>query len=285
MRTAHRRPHHQPTATAADVVAQIEGLRRTRKWSASRIAFELRNQGVAISRRTVSRHLVALGLNRRRFIDPCGKSNRTPRAIVARRPAHMVHVDVKKVGRIPDGGGWRVHGKGSVQAKAAAGARAGYVYLHSAVDGYSRLAYAKPSTTKRQSLQSDSCIAPACGSPPTASTGSNGSSLTTVPVTEPTTSHTSCTRHLVNGSRPTPPQREGGALQPDPGRGVPHRADLDLRGRTRRGVEGLEHPLQLPSAAFCHRRPATRITTSHRRHQRHGRIQTFDCTNLFKSGA
>ena len=104
---------------------------------------------MAISRRTVSRHLVALGLNRRRFIDPCGKSNRTPRAIVARRPAHMVHVDVKKVGRIPDGGGWRVHGKGSVQAKAvaaatAAGARAGYVYLHSAVDGYSRLAYTEP---------------------------------------------------------------------------------------------------------------------------------------------
>ena len=245
---------------------------------------------MAISRRTVSRHLVALGLNRRRFIDPCGESNRTPRAIVARRPAHMVHVDVKKVGRIPDGGGWRVHGKGSVQAKAvaaatAAGARAGYVYLHSAVDGYSRLAYTEPSTTKRQSLQSDSCIAPACGSPPTASTGSNGSSLTTVPVTEPTTSHTSCTGRVINGSRPAPPQREGGALQPDPGRGVPHRADLDLRGRTRRGVEGLEHPLQLPSAAFCHRRPATRITTSHRRHQRHGRIQTFDCTNLFKSGA
>lgn len=58
----------------------------------------------------------------------------------------MVHLDVKKVGRIPDGGGWRVHGRGSHQAKTIArrknaGARAGYVYLHSAVDGYSRLAY------------------------------------------------------------------------------------------------------------------------------------------------
>ena len=142
-------PHRQPTATAAEVVIEIEALRRTRKWSASRIAFELGGRGVAISRRTVSRHLVALGLNRRRFIDPCGQSNRAPQRIVARRPGHMVHVDVKKVGRIPDGGGWRVHGKGSVQAKAvaaatAAGARAGYVYLHSAVDGYSRLAYTEP---------------------------------------------------------------------------------------------------------------------------------------------
>ena len=58
----------------------------------------------------------------------------------------MVHLDVKKVGRIPDGGGWRTHGRGSDQAKAvdrakAKGARAGYVYLHSAVDGFSRLAY------------------------------------------------------------------------------------------------------------------------------------------------
>lgn len=139
-------PHHQPTATAAEVVVEIEALRRTRKWSASRIAFELGRQGVVISRRTVSRHLVLLGLNRRRFIDPNGDLNRVPRPIVARRPGHMVHVDVKKVGRIPDGGGWRVHGKGSAHAKAVAsatkaGARAGYVYLHSAVDGYSRLAY------------------------------------------------------------------------------------------------------------------------------------------------
>src|SRR5215213_7727280 len=139
-------PHRQPTATAAEVVAEIEAMRRTRKWSASRIAFELGRHGVAISQRTVSRHLVALGLNRRRFIDPTGESNRVPQPIVARRPGHMVHVDVKKVGRIPDGGGWRVHGKGSAQAKAVAsatkaGVRAGYVYLHSAVDGFSRLAY------------------------------------------------------------------------------------------------------------------------------------------------
>lgn len=58
----------------------------------------------------------------------------------------MIHVDIKKVGRIPDGGGWRMHGCGCDQAKAVdrarnAGARAGFVYLHSAVDGYSRLAY------------------------------------------------------------------------------------------------------------------------------------------------
>ncbi|GAA0276950.1 hypothetical protein GCM10009527_086650 [Actinomadura nitritigenes] len=116
-------PHRQPTATPAQVVARVETMRRKHKWPAARIAFELRGLGVSISRRTISRHLAHLGLNRRRFIDPTGASNRVPRPIVARWPGHMVHVDVKKVGRIPDGGGWRVHGRGSTAAKAAARAK------------------------------------------------------------------------------------------------------------------------------------------------------------------
>lgn len=147
-------PVGQPTATAAEVIAVIEAMRRGRKWSAARIAFELNARGVVISRRTVSRQLVTLGLNRRRFLDPSGDLNRVPQRIIARCPGHMVHVDVKKVGRIPDGGGWRVHGKGSAQAKAvaaatAAGTRAGYVYLHSAVDGYSRLTYTEALTDEK----------------------------------------------------------------------------------------------------------------------------------------
>jgi hypothetical protein len=61
----------------------------------------------------------------------------------------MIHVDEKKVGRIPDGGGWRVHSRGSdahraVDRAKTTGAKAGYVYLHSAVDGFSRLAYTEP---------------------------------------------------------------------------------------------------------------------------------------------
>ena len=61
----------------------------------------------------------------------------------------MAHLDVKKVGRIPDRGGWRIHGRDSAQRRAvdrakATGARGGYVYLHSIVDGFSRLAYTEP---------------------------------------------------------------------------------------------------------------------------------------------
>ncbi|MHA7241268.1 IS481 family transposase [Arthrobacter sp. TMS1-12-1] len=139
-------PIRQPSATPGQLVEQIESMRREYKWSASRIAFELNQSGTPVSRRTITRLLAQLGLNIRRFIDPNGETNREPQRITAKRPGHMVHLDVKKVGRIPDGGGWRVHGRDSAEAKAAArtktrGAKTGYIFLHSAIDGYSRLAY------------------------------------------------------------------------------------------------------------------------------------------------
>ena len=64
-------------------------------------------------------------------------------------PAICIHVDVKKVAHIPDGGGWRARGKDSNHARQVARLkkrteRGGYVYLHSAIDGYSRLAYTEP---------------------------------------------------------------------------------------------------------------------------------------------
>lgn len=139
-------PIGQPSATPGRLIEQIEAMRRKHKWPASRIAFELDQAGTPVSRRTVTRLLAQLGLSRRKFIDPNGETNRTSQRIDAERPGHMVHIDVKKVGRIPDGGGWRVHGKGSPEAKAVArtkarGTKAGYVFLHSAIDGYTRLAY------------------------------------------------------------------------------------------------------------------------------------------------
>lgn len=142
-------PHRSPSATPAWVIANIESWRREQKWSAQRITDELADRGFGINRRTVTRHLTRLGLGKRKFIDPGGENNRKPGKITARWPGHMVHLDVKKVGRIPDGGGWRIHGRDSSEAKAAdraksAGAKRGYVYLHSAVDGFSRLAYTEP---------------------------------------------------------------------------------------------------------------------------------------------
>lgn len=76
-------------------------------------------------------------------------------------PGELVHVDVKKLGKIPDGGGWRVHGRGSAQDRRASVARdraarkganpsRGYVFLHHAVDDCTRLAYSEALPDERK---------------------------------------------------------------------------------------------------------------------------------------
>ena len=142
-------PAQRPTQTPVAVVEQIAVMRKN-KWSARRIVRELAAQDIPISVATVTRWLHKLGLARLDHLDVDGEPLRRPGTIKAWWPGHMIHIDVKKVGRIPDGGGWRIHGINSDQARAAAratakakasGTRPGYVYLHSAVDGFSRLAY------------------------------------------------------------------------------------------------------------------------------------------------
>jgi transposase InsO family protein len=59
-------------------------------------------------------------------------------------PGELVHVDVKKLGRLREGGGWRVHGRDSDPARQARGAaRVGFDYVHAAIDDHTRLAYAE----------------------------------------------------------------------------------------------------------------------------------------------
>jgi transposase InsO family protein len=77
--------------------------------------------------------------------DPVtGRVIRASRASARRyehdRPGDLVHLDVKKLGRIPDGGGWRAHGRGT---RPASRRGLGYDYVHTAVDDHSRLAYAE----------------------------------------------------------------------------------------------------------------------------------------------
>jgi len=127
------RPRRSPRRTAAEVEAAIGQLRQELKLGPVRIGWRL---GVPAS--TVHRVLVRLGLNRLCWLDrPTG---RVIRRITTNRCGELVHMDVKKLGRIPDGGGWRVLGlataNGSRQHRGL-----GYGYLHTALDGHSRLAY------------------------------------------------------------------------------------------------------------------------------------------------
>ena len=67
------------------------------------------------------------------------------------RPGELVHVDVKKLGRIPDGGGWRATGEG--RRNHAAKRRVGFDYVHSMVDDHSRFASQRSWVTRRGHLR------------------------------------------------------------------------------------------------------------------------------------
>lgn len=74
---------------------------------------------------------------------------------VAKQPGQMVHIDVKKVERIPEDGRWCVHGRVSAKVKRFQRQKAknkrthiGYFYLHSSVDGNTRLAYTETRDNK-----------------------------------------------------------------------------------------------------------------------------------------
>ena len=59
------------------------------------------------------------------------------------RPGELVHMDVKKIGRIPDGGGWRLIGREAGNRGGRKKKRIGYDYVHSVVDDNSRFAYSE----------------------------------------------------------------------------------------------------------------------------------------------
>jgi len=99
------RAHHCPHQTSPTIEAQIAELRQTLKLGPARIGYRL---GVAPS--TVHRVLCPRGLNRLKWMDrPIG---RVIRRYERERPGDLIHVDVKKLGRIPDGGGWKVDLRG-----------------------------------------------------------------------------------------------------------------------------------------------------------------------------
>jgi len=96
----------------------------------------------------VHRVLVRHGMNR---LDQLERATRQPvRRMEMSRPGELVHLDVKKLGRIPTGGGWRVHGRvARPSTYRTRKARIGYAFVHSAVDAHSRLAYSEVLTDEQ----------------------------------------------------------------------------------------------------------------------------------------
>jgi transposase InsO family protein len=134
------RPHRRPTRTPARTEQRVLAARR--KLRAGRDVIAARTR---VPARTVTRILTRHGIPRLADCDPVtGLPIRASRTTTHRyerdRPGDLIHIDVKKLGRIPAGGGWRVHGRGTRPVSLRG---LGYDYVHAAVDDHSRLAYAE----------------------------------------------------------------------------------------------------------------------------------------------
>ncbi|MEU0900798.1 IS481 family transposase, partial [Streptomyces massasporeus] len=127
------RPRRTPHRTAAAMESQVCRLRQQRKLGPARIGPIL---GLPAS--TVHRVLTRHKLNRLAFLDrPTGQ---LIRRYERSRPGELIHVDVKKLGRIPDGGGWRLHSRAERPNRHRT---TGFDHIHSAVDDHTRLAYSE----------------------------------------------------------------------------------------------------------------------------------------------
>ena len=148
------RPHRSPGRTPTRTERRIVKVRIIRRWGPARIAYLL---GLNVS--TVHRVLTRYGLAKLRWLDrPTG---RVVRRMESASPGDLVHVDVKKLGKIPAGGGWRMLGRtvgnhnsntdksSGVFSKYRNPVR-GYHFLHTAIDAHSRLAYSELLTDERK---------------------------------------------------------------------------------------------------------------------------------------
>ena len=137
------RPLRTPTRTSPEIEAQVIAARIEHRRGQDWIGPEL-----GIPARTVSRILRRHQLPRLAACDPMtGEVIRSSKTTAVRyeraRPGELIHMDVKKIGRIPDGGGWRAHGREMGRTGVQKRARIGFDYVHSVVDDHSRFAYSE----------------------------------------------------------------------------------------------------------------------------------------------
>ena len=127
MRDRSSRPLRSPRRCGAPVIAQVEQLRRQR-WTGLRISLT-----TGVSRATISRILRRLHLSRLRDLEPAPPIVRYEHA----SPGDLLHLDIKKIGRF-QAVGCRITGnrRGRIH-------RAGWEYVHVAIDDHSRIAFSQ----------------------------------------------------------------------------------------------------------------------------------------------
>jgi transposase InsO family protein len=140
------RPHRSPNRTPQPAVRRIVQLRWRHRLSPLAIASRL-----SIPASTVHAVLVRCRLNRLSHIDI--RTGEPIRRYEHDRPGSLIHVDVKKLGNIPTGGGWRFVGRAQGKKNRAATpgltrsryreVLLGHAFVHTVIDDHSRVAYAE----------------------------------------------------------------------------------------------------------------------------------------------
>lgn len=139
------RPHRSPNQTPQRTERRIIALRVTRRWGPHRIAYHL-----GLPQSTVSKVLRRYRVPLLGHIDlNTGVRVRKPKPVryEHEHPGDLIHVDVKKLGRIPDGGGHRTLGQAKGKKNKTG---VGYSFIHSAIDDHSRMVYSEILDNERQ---------------------------------------------------------------------------------------------------------------------------------------
>jgi transposase len=144
------RPHRSPSRATVEDETRVLALRATSRRGPVFLARELGLVASPVGR-ILRRHRVLL----LRAVDPITgipvRRQHSHRRYERSRPGELVHVDVKKLGRVPDGGGWRLHGRSEeVRGRKVHGRPIGHDFLHVAVDD--EFAYARPWTSNTDRL-------------------------------------------------------------------------------------------------------------------------------------
>ncbi len=141
-----------PTATSGQVAAALLHARQAERLGRDELAGRF-----GVSPSTASRLIARAGLPALHELDPATgirirASRRTQHRYERDPPGDLIHIDVKKLGRIPDTGGWRTEGPGTLnhhRTRAKCKQRIGFDYVHVAVDDPSRLASRTCCQTRR----------------------------------------------------------------------------------------------------------------------------------------
>ena len=148
MNDASSRPHRSPHRVSQSLVRKIVHLRWKQRLGPVQIG-----DRVGLSTSTVHKVLVRCRINRLSHLDRA--TGEPIRRYEHERPGDLVHVDVKKLGNVPDGGGWRYLGRQSGQANrratrdrtgvknAHSHPKVGTAFVHTVIDDHSRVAYAE----------------------------------------------------------------------------------------------------------------------------------------------